>query len=123
MTSNTSLGSRVGTMRNTQHYLMVFIRFADIGQSLFRQYAVRQDDKIVRACKKVGRAPIACDHPAFATIAEHNPVADDVRSTKGQGDARKHIAQRVLQSETQNDGKYARCRKKRADRKRRTRKP
>lgn len=106
----------VGGDAHTQDELVSLVGAAEIGHALPCQHAVRQHDDIVCGGQQVGGAPVGLGHAALGAVVQPDPVADGVSAAQRQRDAGKHITERVLQRQAQDDGDDARGRHQGADR-------
>ena len=78
-------------------------RLREVRDRLLRHLAVGDDDEVALPRPDLRRAPGDLDHLAFEAGRRH-PVADVKRLLDLDRQARKHVAQRVLQREADDDG-------------------
>ena len=95
---------------------MALVRAADIGQPELGEKAVRQRHDVVGQGEQVGRSPVGLDNAAFGAVAQNDPVPKHIRAAEVERDARKYVAQRILERQSKDDGKDARGGDQRSDR-------
>jgi len=72
--------------------------------------AVRHDRQVPLCCQNVRRPPVHLDDPSVGPALDANPITWSIGATYIQYDAEKHIAQRALQRQPEDDRDRARGR-------------
>ena len=98
MTSTTMDGMRVGATRTIKFLQMRFVGTADVRQAELGEKAVRQHDHVVRAGQEMRRPPGAFNDASLGSVAEQDPVADDIGPAKRERDAREYVARAYFEA-------------------------
>lgn len=79
---------------------MRFVQAAEVCQIELGENAVRKHDHIVRECQDVRRPPGALDDAPLGSVAEQDPVAEDIGPAKRKCYPREDVAECILKRQT-----------------------